>query len=128
MSESMTGGASLTLTPPAPVQLVAEDEAVGAVPLDEAKQAELRAKARAFAAELATLDVNSPAFSQKVNGIATMGAQDMRASANISNRILERPAAAVGHARGRPGADAQNQVSNTLLDLPLYPNTFQYPP
>jgi uncharacterized protein YaaN involved in tellurite resistance len=117
MSESMTGGASLTLSPPAPVQLVPEDEAVGAVPLDEAKQAELRAKARAFAAELATLDVNSPAFSQKVNGIATMGAQDMRASANISNRILERPAAAVGHARGRPGADAQNQVSNTLLDL-----------
>jgi uncharacterized protein YaaN involved in tellurite resistance len=108
---------SLTLTPPAPVQVVQPEEAAGAVPLDAAKQAELRQKARTFAAELATLDVNSPAFSQKVNGIATMGAQDMRASANISNRILERPAAAVGHARGRPGADAQNRVSDTLLDL-----------
>ena len=112
----MSDGA-LTLTPPAPVQVVQQEEAAGAVPLDQAKQAELREKAKAFAAELATLDVNSPAFSQKVNGIAAMGAQDMRASANISNRILERPAAAIGRAKGQPGADAQNRVSDTLLDL-----------
>jgi len=108
---------SLALTPPAPVQVVQEEDAIGAVPLDHAKQVELRAKAKAFAEELAALDPHSPAFTQKVNGITTMGERDMRASANISSRMLDRPAAAVGGARGRPGADAQNRVSDTLLDL-----------
>ncbi|HEX5401922.1 MAG TPA: toxic anion resistance protein [Pseudonocardiaceae bacterium] len=110
-------GGGLALTPPAPVDVVQEEDAVGAVPLDHAKQVELRAKAKAFATELATMDPNSPDFTRKVNGITTMGDRDMRASANISSRMLDRPAAAVGAARGRPGEDAQNRVSNTLIDL-----------
>jgi uncharacterized protein YaaN involved in tellurite resistance len=104
---------ALVLAPPAAVVVVKEEEAVGAMPVDAAKQAELQAKANAFVAELAALDTKSPAFSQKVSSITTMGDADMRASAAVSNRMLERPAAAMGKGK----ADAQTRVSNTLVDL-----------
>lgn len=107
----------LFLTPPPAVQVVRQEQVAGAVPLESAKQQQLRDKARAFAAELATMDVNSPAFTQKVAGITTMGDRDMRASANMSSRMLDRPAAALSSGRGKMGDDAQSRVSNTLLDL-----------
>jgi uncharacterized protein YaaN involved in tellurite resistance len=108
-----TPGTSLVLAPPAPVVVVEKEQAVGAIPLDPAKQVELREKAAAFVTELATVDMRSPAFAQKVGAITTMGEQDMRASAAVSNRMLERPAAAMG----KNGGDAQTRVSNTLVAL-----------
>jgi len=45
-----------------------------------------------------------------------MGEQDMRAAAGMSNRMLERPAAALGRGRGAT-ADAQSRVASTLADL-----------
>src|SRR6266702_6466040 len=117
MSELELSPPPLVPTAPTPVPVVPQEDAVGAVPLDHAKQAELREKDRVFAAELADMDVNSPAFNQKVTGITTMGERDIRSSSSISNRMLERPAARLGGGRGQPGDDAQNRVSNTLLDL-----------
>ncbi|MEC3982136.1 toxic anion resistance protein [Amycolatopsis sp. H20-H5] len=107
---------ALFLRPPPPVQVVDQEEAAGAVPLEQAKQAELRQKAKAFAADLATLDVNSPAYTQKINGITTMGERDMRAVAGMSNRMLDRPAASLG-GKGKQRDDAQSRVSGTLIDL-----------
>jgi uncharacterized protein YaaN involved in tellurite resistance len=111
-------GTDLVLQPPAPVVVIEKEQAAGAVPVDDAKQAELRAKAEAFAAELAAIDTRSPAFAQKVNSITTMGDSEMRSSAAVSSRMLERPAAAMNAHRGRgtPG-DAQTRVANTLVDL-----------
>ena len=108
---------ALVLNPPAPVQVVTHDDASGVIPLDPAKHAELREKAKAFATELAAIDVNSPVFTEKVAGITSMGEREMRAAASMSSRMLDRPAAALGRAKGRPGADVQNQVSDTLIDL-----------
>ena len=108
-----TPGTSLVLAPPAPVVVVEKEEAAGAIPLDPAKQVELREKAAAFVTELVAVDMKSPAFAQKVGAITTMGDQDMRASAAVSNRMLERPAAAMG----KNGGDAQTRVSNTLVQL-----------
>ena len=108
-----TPGTSLVLAPPAPVVVVEKEEAAGAIPLDPAKQVELREKANAFVTELVAVDMKSPAFAQKVGAITTMGDQDMRASAAVSNRMLERPAAAMG----KNGGDAQTRVSNTLVQL-----------
>jgi uncharacterized protein YaaN involved in tellurite resistance len=110
-------GNALVLTPPAPVVVVEQEQAAGAVPLGSAKQVELRSKAEAFVAELATLDMRSPAFTEKVGAIASMGDRDMRASASVSSRMLERPAAALGSGRGRGGDDAQTRVANTLIEL-----------
>lgn len=109
-----TGGA-LVLAPPQPVVVVAPEQASDAVPLEDAKQVELRSKANAFVADLVSLDTKSPAFSQKVSSITSLGEREMRSSAAVSNRMLERPAAAMG--KGQAGGDAQTRVSNTLIDL-----------
>ncbi|GAA2395116.1 toxic anion resistance protein [Catellatospora methionotrophica] len=124
MSELDLGGAAptapgtaLVLTPPAPVVVVEKEQAAGAVPVDSGKQAELRSRAEAFAGELSALDMRSPAFSEKVGAITSMGDREMRASASVSSRMLERPAAALRSGRGRGGDDAQTRVANTLVDL-----------
>ncbi len=105
---------ALVLTPPAPVAVVPDEQAVAAVPLEDAKQVELRQKATAFVAELTALDTRSPAFSQKVASITTMGDQDIRSAAAVSSRMLDRPAAM---AKGRGSGDAQSRVATTLADL-----------
>lgn len=107
----------LVLTPPAPVTLVKPEQAVGAVAVPAAAQTELQAKASAFADSLAALDSRSPEFTQKVASITSMGTSEMRASAGVANRILERPAATVRNAKGGSGGDAQTRVANTLYDL-----------
>src|ERR1700712_3990468 len=106
---------ALVLAPPAPVVVVRQEPAAGPVPIDPAKKTELQARATAFVGELAALDTKSPAFSEKVNSITSMGDQDMRASAAVSNRMLDRPAAAMG--KGKGGADAQTRVAGTLTEL-----------
>jgi uncharacterized protein YaaN involved in tellurite resistance len=107
----------LVLAPPAPVQVVAPEQADGAVPIEAAKQTELEVRAQAFAEELAGMDTRSPEFTKKVDSIASMGDKDMRASASVANRMLERPAAIVKGSKGTAGGDAQTRVSNTLVDL-----------
>lgn len=107
-------GGALVLAPPQPVVVVAADQAADAVPLEDAKQVELRNKANAFVTELVSLDTKSPAFAQKVGSITSLGEREMRSSAAVSNRMLERPAAAIGKGKAD---DAQTRVSNTLVDL-----------
>ncbi|MDP9094013.1 MAG: toxic anion resistance protein [Actinomycetota bacterium] len=115
-ASASTPGTGLVLAPPAPVEVIAPEQAAGAIPVDDAKQAELRAKAEAFAAELAAMDTRSPAFIQKVDSITSMGDKDIRATAQVSSRMLERPAAAVRNSKGG-GGDAQTRVAGTLIEL-----------
>jgi uncharacterized protein YaaN involved in tellurite resistance len=107
---------ALVLAPPAPVVVVAPEAAAGAVPIEDGKAVELRSRADAFVADLVSLDSKSPAFAEKVASITNMGDKEMRSSAAVSNRMLERPAAAMGKNAAK-GADAQTRVSNTLVDL-----------
>jgi len=110
---------ALVLTPPAPVQIVAPEQAAGAVPVADARAAELQTRAASFAIELAALDVRSPEFARKVESITALGDREMRESANVSSRMLDRPAAAVNAAKGKGGNDAQTRVASTLSDLRL---------
>ncbi|WP_072688279.1 toxic anion resistance protein [Rhodococcus marinonascens] len=112
-----SAGNALVLTPPAPVVIVKQEEAADAIALDDGKQVELRTKATAFANELVVMDMRSPDFAKKIDSITSMGNTEMRASAGVTNRILDRPAAGAGAAKGRQSDDAQTRVSNTLLDL-----------
>ncbi|MCZ2830748.1 toxic anion resistance protein [Modestobacter sp. VKM Ac-2986] len=107
---------ALVLAPPAPVVVVAPEAAAGAVPIEDEKAVALRSRAEAFVADLVSLDSRSPAFAEKVASITNMGDKEMRSSAAVSNRMLERPAAAMGKGAVK-GADAQTRVSNTLVDL-----------
>jgi uncharacterized protein YaaN involved in tellurite resistance len=107
----------LVLAPPAPVQVIKQEEAAGAIPVDDAKKTELQQKAAAFANELAGIDAKSPEFTKKVDSITSMGDKDLRASANVSSRMLDRPAAVMKASKGGSGGDAQTRVANTLVDL-----------
>lgn len=106
----------LVLTPPAPVVVVKQEEAASAVPLEAGKELELRAKATAFVTDLTSIDTKSPEFTQKVASITSMGEQEMRASASVSSRMLDRPATIAKGSKGKDG-DAQTRVANTLVDL-----------
>ncbi|SHF53122.1 Uncharacterized conserved protein YaaN involved in tellurite resistance [Jatrophihabitans endophyticus] len=106
----------LVLAPPAPVQVVKDEQVAGAVPLEDAKKTELAQRASAFANELAGMDHRTPEFSQKLDTITSMGDKDLRASANVSNRMLDRPAAVIKAQQGA-GGDAQTRVASTLNEL-----------
>jgi uncharacterized protein YaaN involved in tellurite resistance len=112
------GGGALELAPPAPVPVIPDDQVDSMVPIDEATRTALRARAAGFADELAAQDPRSPAFQDKINDIASMGQREIVASARVSNRMLERPAAALASARGRgPGGDVQARVAGSLVEL-----------
>ena len=55
----------------------------------------------------------TPAFTARVNDIAKLGDEDIRASASVSNRLLDKPMAAMA-GRHQPGVDG---VSKSLLAL-----------
>ena len=112
-----SSGTGLVLAPPAPVAVIEPEQAAGAIPVDLAKQTELQAKATAFATELASMDTRSPEFTQKIDSITSMGDKDMRATAQVSSRMLDRPAAVIKASKGGGGGDAQSRVANTLVDL-----------
>jgi uncharacterized protein YaaN involved in tellurite resistance len=107
----------LVLSPPAPVQVVKVEEAAGALPVDDTKKSELATRAEAFAAELAAMDTRSPEFTKKVDSITSMGDKELRASAQVSNRMLDRPAAVMKAGKGGAGGDAQTRVATTLNEL-----------
>lgn len=107
----------LVLTPPAPVPVVADEQAEGALPVDDAKKSELAQRAAAFAGELAALDTHSPEFTQKIDTITSMGDKELRASAQVSNRMLDRPAAVIKASKGGGGGDAQTRVASSLNEL-----------
>lgn len=112
-----TSTTALVLTPPAPVQVVAPEQAAGAVAVPDTRKTELQTRAASFAVELASLDVRSPEFARKVESITALGDREMRESANVSNRMLERPAAAVRAGKAGGGQDAQTRVAQTLSEL-----------
>ncbi len=114
---SAPAAGGLVLTPPAPVSVVKEEQVAGAVPVDDAKKSELASRAAAFANELAGMDVHAPEFTKKVDAITSMGDKELRASAQVSNRMLDRPAAAMKAGKGGGGGDAQTRVAGTLNEL-----------
>jgi uncharacterized protein YaaN involved in tellurite resistance len=111
-------GGGLVLEPPQPVPLVKDEQAEGAVPVSDERKSELAQRAAAFANELAAMDTRAPEFTKKIDSITSMGDKELRASASVSNRMLDRPAAVVraGKGGGR-GGDAQTRVATTLNEL-----------
>ena len=107
----------LVLAPPAAVPLVKQEQAAGMLPVPAATLTDLQSKASAFAADLVSVDPRSPEFAKKVESITSMGATEIAASANVSNRMLERPAAALAATRGAGGTDATARVAKTLGEL-----------
>jgi uncharacterized protein YaaN involved in tellurite resistance len=105
--------ATLVLEAPAPVTAVAPAQAEGAVPVDAAARARLDSMVSGYLDAVTTLDTHSQAFSDRMRDIGKLGDDDIRASAAVSNRLLDKPLAAMQNG-GLPETSA---VSKSLLQL-----------
>lgn len=113
----LTTPATLTppehLTPPAPVAPVSNTQTRELVPLSEAQRQELDARAEKFVHTLLQMDTQSEEFRGKSDALRTMGDSEVRASAGMSNRMLERPMASL---EGGMFNDT-HPVTRSLVDL-----------
>ncbi|MCA0216334.1 MAG: toxic anion resistance protein [Actinobacteria bacterium] len=108
----------LVLVPPAPVPAVGTAQASAMMPIDDARSAELADRAKAFIADLVGKDPKAPEFTKKITDVANMGRDEIRDAAAVTNRMLERPVAALAAAKGAGDeGDAQRKVANTLVEL-----------
>jgi uncharacterized protein YaaN involved in tellurite resistance len=103
----------LTLAAPQPVGAVETTAAAGMVPLDRAALPGLDKMVADYVASITTLDSHSPDFAQKTESIRTMGDDDIRAAAAVSNRMLDAPVRDMT----KGGFDAGSHVSQSLLEL-----------
>src|ERR1700681_4173348 len=99
------------LTPPEPVAPVAVADAIGKLPVPADARAKLDADAAQLASELATLDPQSAEYQERLRALEALANAEIVRSANVSNRMLDRPARAMATlGEGAP-------VAKTLLDL-----------
>jgi uncharacterized protein YaaN involved in tellurite resistance len=105
--------AALVLTPPAPVAEVAPRQAEDAVKLDAETIKKLDELVKAYVDAIATLDVHDPGFEARATDIRTLGQDDIKASAQVSSRLLDRPVSAMKHG----GIEGSAEVSNSLIAL-----------
>jgi len=106
----LTPPETLTLTPPEPVKSVSSEQASVMVKLDEGTLQRLDDKINNFVETVVQMDARSPEFIAKVNSIHALGADEIRAAANVSNRLLDKPVAELS-------AGPNSSVSRSLLDL-----------
>ncbi|WP_322755977.1 toxic anion resistance protein [Frankia sp. Cas3] len=106
-------GTQLVLVPPEPVAPVAPEQAGPAVAISAEVASRLSSQAVAFADALVGIDPSSPGFTSKVAAVHRMGEKEIRASAAVSNRLLDKPTRAMNS-----GAfDATSSVSTSLVEL-----------
>lgn len=99
MSDALVPPSSLapapTLTPPQAVQPVAQDQAGQMVKLDPATITHLDDKVKEFTDIVLKSDVQSDPFKDRVQAIHELGSKEIRDSANVSNRMLDKPVKAM---------------------------------
>jgi uncharacterized protein YaaN involved in tellurite resistance len=113
MQAAAPATSTLVLEAPAPVAPVAATQAVGAVPIASADQAKLDSMVASYLDAVSTLDPHSSAFTDKVRDISKLGDDDIRASAAVSNRLLDKPLAAMQNG----GLTESSAVSKSLMSL-----------
>ena len=108
---SLTPPSELTLQAPDPVKAVEPAKAGGMVPIPAAALPALDQKVADYVDSVVTLDVHSPVFTAKADDIRTMGNDEIRASAETSNKLLASPV------RAMQKSGDTSKVSATLVDL-----------
>ena len=104
---------ALVLKPPAPVEAVPSTTAEESIPISPADKTKLDAMVANYVDAVSSLDPHSQAFADKVKDIGKLGDDDIRASAAVSNRLLEKPIAAMQNG----GLTETSEVSKSLLSL-----------
>ena len=105
--------ATVDLAPPAPVVAVPAAQASEMVKLDAATVTRLDAMVKAYLSAITSLDVHGVEFATKVKDIQKLGDEDVKASAGVSSRMLDKPMAAMTAG----GLSQASTVSRSLLDL-----------
>ncbi len=105
---------ALTLVPPQPVAVVTDDQAAAqAQQIDPTVKQQIDTTVTQYVNALMTADPHSPSFDQQLNAVHSLGDADIRASASVSNRLLDRPAAAMSSGP----FDPKSAISNNLVKL-----------
>ena len=95
-----------------PAAADATAQALEMVKIDLGEQRKIDDKVRAYVDNVTAMDPHDSEFLKRVNDIASLGSEDIRASARVSNRLLDKPVSAI--AKG----DSQNSaVGKSLLEL-----------
>ena len=96
MSDVASDSTALALVPPAAVPAVTDDQAAAqAQQIDPAAKQQIDATVAQYVNTLMSTDPHSPTFDQQLNAVHSLGDADIRASAAVSNRMLDRPATAM---------------------------------
>ncbi|WP_454044325.1 toxic anion resistance protein [Cellulosimicrobium sp. Marseille-Q8652] len=105
---------TLTLTAPEPVKPVAATQAPSLAPrVDEAAIPGLEAKVGSYLDQLLSADTRSPEFAAKADDVRKMGDADIRAAADVSNRMLDMPVKELREG----GVSDSSKISRSLLEL-----------
>ena len=114
MTDTKVDDPTLVLVPPAPVAAVdAERAGAQSLHVEPEVQQQIDAIVSRYVSTLLAADPHSPAFDQQVSAVRTMGNADIRASAAVSNRLLERPAGAMSSGV----LDSKSNLSSSLVRL-----------
>jgi uncharacterized protein YaaN involved in tellurite resistance len=112
-ADAASATTTLVLEAPAPVTPVAPTQAAGAVPISDADRTKLDDMVSGYLDTVMSLDVHSQAFTDRMRDIGKLGDDDIRAAASVSNRLLDKPMAAMQNG----GLTQTSGVSRSLLDL-----------
>ena len=104
---------SLALVPPQPAGLVEDAQATGAVQLDAATRAKLDVMVADFVVALTQLEVRDPKFRQRIADIQDLGNDEIKASAQVSSRLLARPV----NTMKKGALSTSSTVGSNLLQL-----------
>ncbi|HEY3831258.1 MAG TPA: toxic anion resistance protein [Acidimicrobiia bacterium] len=106
-------GASLALTPPEAVTTVAPAQAERDVAMAPEAVARIDQLVSGYVESVATLDIHGDDYRRRVDDVNAIGDREIRATSEMSNRLLDRPVRAAGGLGG--GGDTP--VAKSLLDL-----------
>jgi uncharacterized protein YaaN involved in tellurite resistance len=114
-SEASPAGATgaLVLTAPPAVTPVAPPQAETAISIEPAEIQKLDRLVDTYLDGVTSLDLQGPEFRRKVEDVRTLGDEDIRKSAAVSNTLLEKPLAAMNEG----GLTQGSSVSKSLLEL-----------
>jgi len=104
---------TLVLEPPPAVAPVAAAQAERSLPIAPQEVARLDALVDQYIEGVTSIDVQAPEFRTKVEDIRKLGDEDIRASASVSNTLLDKPVASLKEG----GLVQASTVSKSLLDL-----------
>lgn len=111
--DSSASNTALTLVPPQPVTAITDAEAAGMVRVDPATAGRIDAIVSGYVKSVTSVDPHSQDFTTKINAIHSMGNEEIRQSANVSNRLLDKPVRSIESGPFSKGAT----VSRSLVDL-----------